>query len=392
MILQSFKMSIKSICSNKLRSFLTMLGIIIGVFSLVVLVSLVNGTTGSITDSINALGSNYLSVTVSDDLDNPIYLDELSEVTALKEIDSAAPVSELSVTASSSYAEESSIVIGTTSPYAEIRDLKLASGRFLLSPDNDNHTDVAVISADLATEVMGRTDVVGECIKLDGREFQIIGVLEDDTASLTSTSQQSQSFEAYIPYTSLIRLTDSVNTKIKSFCVSAPDDNMDAAESALDAFLLERFHDEDSYTLFNQASIAEAMDSVTNTLALLLGGIAGISLLVGGIGIMNIMLVSVAERTREIGIRKAIGAGRGVIMLQFLMESLMISIIGCLIGIVVSWAALQIINILGNVSYQISPGVALLSIAFSLGIGVLFGSYPANKAAKMDPINALRFS
>ena len=177
MILQSFKMSIKSICSNKLRSFLTMLGIIIGVFSLVVLVSLVNGTTGSITDSINALGSNYLSVTVSDDHDNPIYLDELSEVTALKEIDSAAPVSELSVTASSSYAEESSIVIGTTSPYAEIRDLKLASGRFLLSPDNDNHTDVAVISADLATEVMGRTDVVGECIKLDGREFQIIGVL-----------------------------------------------------------------------------------------------------------------------------------------------------------------------------------------------------------------------
>lgn len=114
---------------------------------------------------------------VSDDHDNPIYLDELSEVTALKEIDSAAPVSELSVTASSSYAEESSIVIGTTSPYAEIRDLKLASGRFLLSPDNDNHTDVAVISADLATEVMGRTDVVGECIKLDGREFQIIGVL-----------------------------------------------------------------------------------------------------------------------------------------------------------------------------------------------------------------------
>ena len=392
MILQSFKMSIKSICSNKLRSFLTMLGIIIGVFSLVVLVSLVNGTTGSITDSINALGSNYLSVTVSDDHDNPIYLDELSEVTALKEIDSAAPVSELSVTASSSYAEESSIVIGTTSPYAEIRDLKLASGRFLLSPDNDNHTDVAVISADLATEVMGRTDVVGECIKLDGREFQIIGVLEDDTASLTSTSQQIQSFEAYIPYTSLIRLTDSVNTKIKSFCVSAPDDNMDAAESALDAFLLERFHDEDSYTLFNQASIAEAMDSVTNTLALLLGGIAGISLLVGGIGIMNIMLVSVAERTREIGIRKAIGAGRGVIMLQFLMESLMISLIGCLIGIVVSWAALQIINILGNVSYQISPGIALLSIAFSLGIGVLFGSYPANKAAKMDPINALRFS
>lgn len=393
MILQSFKMAIKSICSNKLRSFLTMLGIIIGVVSLVVLVSLANGATGSITDSINSLGSNFLTVTISDDHNSPLYLDDLSELTELDAIYAAAPTSETSVTASSSYAEETTSVIGTTSAYADIRGLELTTGRFLMRPDNENHTNVAVISADLATEVMGRTNVVGESIELDGRDFQIIGVLTEDSSSLTSASNDSESFQAYIPYTSLIRLSDSTSIKITTFCVSAEEDNMDTAEASLEAFLLDRFNDdEDAYTLFNQSSIAEAMDNVTNTLALLLGGIAGISLLVGGIGIMNIMLVSVAERTREIGIRKAIGAGRGVIMLQFLMEALMVSLIGCLIGIGISWGALQIINIIGNVSYQMSPGVTILSIGFSLGIGILFGSYPANKAAKMNPINALRSS
>lgn len=393
MIFLSFKMAIKSICSNKLRSFLTMLGIIIGVVSLVVLVSLANGATGSITDSIRSLGSNFLTVTISDDHNAPLYLEDLSELTELDAIDCAAPTSEVSATASSSYAEETTSIIGTTAAYASIRGLELTTGRFLMRPDNDNHTNVAVISADLATEVMGRINVVGESIQLDGREFQIIGVLTEDSSSLTSSSEDSESFQAYIPYTSLIRLSDSTSRKITTFCVSAEDDNMDAAEAAMEAFLLDRFDDdEDAYTLFNQSSIAEAMDSVTNTLALLLGGIAGISLLVGGIGIMNIMLVSVAERTREIGIRKAIGAGRRVIMLQFLMEALMVSLIGCLIGIGISWAILQAINIIGNLSYPMSPGVALLSIAFSLGIGVLFGSYPANKAAKMDPIHALRFS
>jgi putative ABC transport system permease protein len=391
MILQSFKMAVKSILTNKLRSFLTMLGIIIGVVSLVVLVSLVNGATGSITDTIDSLGNNLLTVMITDDHENPLKLSQLSEFTDDDMFELAAPTASGSVTASSSYAEETVNVTGTTASYSEIQGLELASGRFLMTPDVDNHTNVIVINADLATDVMGREDVVGETMNLDGKAYLIIGVLEEEDSSLGALT--GSNYEAYIPYTSLIRLTDSVSLDVTSFCISVKGDDMDAAEDHLEELLLERFEDdEDAFSVFNQSSIAEAMDSVTGTLELLLGGIAGISLLVGGIGIMNIMLVSVTERTREIGIRKAIGAGRGTIMLQFLIEALMVSLIGCLLGIFLSWVVLTVINVIGDVSYSLSPGVTILSIVFSIGIGVIFGIYPASKAARKNPIEALRFN
>lgn len=389
MILQSVKMALKAINTNKMRSFLTMLGIVIGVVALVVLVSMVNGATGSITDSINALGTNMLNVTVTDD-SNPVKLSGLQELVEDEIFEDIAPSASDNVTASSAYAEEEVSITGTTASYADIQGLKLASGRFIMKPDVDNHTNVAVISADLATDVMGRKDVVGETISFNGKDFLVIGVLQEEDTSTNNLTVSS--YMAYIPYTALVRLTEGVNLNVTSFCISAKEDNMDAAEAKLESLLLERFGDEDAFSIFNKSSVAEVMSSVTGTLTLLLGGIAGISLLVGGIGIMNIMLVSVTERTREIGIRKALGAGRGTIMMQFLIEALIVSLVGGIIGIGIAWGVIQVINIIGNVNYSLSSGISILSIIFSVGIGVVFGIYPANKAARKTPIEALRFN
>ena len=392
MIVQAIKMAWKSISSNKMRSFLTMLGIIIGVMSLVVLVSLVSGTTDSVTDQISSMGSNLLTVTISDDKGNPLKLDDVAALADEEEIEMAAPVSQSSVTAESTYSEEDAVVYGTTGAYYDIQNLELYTGRFLKNVDVQNHSNVVVINAGLATDVMGRMNVEGESIYLNGMEFQFVGVLAADESD-TSTIEN---YEAYIPYTSLIRLTEDVSSDITTFCVAASSEgSLDPAETVLTEIMMDCFaDDEDAFTIINQSSVMEAMESVTNTLALLLGGIAAIALLVGGIGIMNIMLVSVTERTREIGIRKAIGAGRGTIMLQFLIEALMLSLLGCLIGIILSWLTLQIIGIVtgGEMTYSLSVGVVWVAVAFSTLIGVVFGIYPANKAAKKRPIEALRYT
>lgn len=392
MMQQSVKMAWKSISSNKMRSFLTMLGIIIGVLALVVLVSLVSGATSSVNDQISSMGANLIQVSVMDDKDKPVKLSDLEDLAEEEEIRETAPVAQINSTASSTYAEETAVVYGTTGAYSDIMQQELYSGRFLKNTDVDNHTNVAVINAGLATEVLGRMDVVGETIKLDGVSYMVVGVLQADDSDTSTT----QTYEAYIPYTSLVRLTDSVSMEITSFYVSAvSEESMDPAEEVVTEMLMERFdQDEDAFTVINQSTIMEAMESVNSILSLLLGGIAGISLLVGGIGIMNIMLVSVTERTREIGIRKAIGAGRDVIMLQFLIEALMISLMGCAIGILLSWITLQVISVIGkdSMTFALSPGVVWIAVAFSILIGVVFGIYPANKAAKKKPIDALRYN
>ena len=392
MIRQSMKMAWKAVASNKMRSFLTMLGIIIGVMSLIVLVSVAGGTSDSVNNKIAGMGSNLLTANIQDDKGKPLKLADVEKLTKEKEIASAAPVSKSSVTASNTYSEETASIYGTTGSYETIQNLELYTGRFLKKTDVENHTNVIVINAGLAIDVMGQMDVVGENISLNGVTYQIIGVLAADENDSTTT----QSYEAYIPYTSLVRLVDDVSSDVTSFCVSATSEKtLDNAENTLNAFLMERFsQDEDAFEIVNQSTVMEAMESVNNSLQLMLGAIAAISLLVGGIGIMNIMLVSVTERTREIGIRKAIGAGQGTILVQFLIEALLLSLLGCGIGILLSWISLMLVSVIsgGDTTYQMSVPVMWIAVLFSVAIGVIFGLYPANTAAKKKPVEALRYT
>lgn len=390
MIYQSLKMAWKSIASNKMRSFLTMLGIIIGVASLIVLVSIAGGATNSVTDQIASMGTNLLTVSIQDDKENPLKLSELSEFVD-EDISMVAPVAQSSVTAKSGYTSGTMTVYGTTAAYYDIQGLELGTGRFLKTTDIENHTYTAVLNEYAATELIGRADAVGETIALDGKEYLIVGVLEEEDTTIGSTSDR---LEAYIPFTSLTRLADNVLYVTSFYAASADEESMDGAEASLTEKLLARFgQDEEAFTIVNQSTLMETMSSVTDTLALMLGGIAAISLVVGGIGIMNIMLVSVTERTKEIGIRKAIGAGRGSIMMQFMLEALMLSLMGCAVGIGLSWAVLQIAGrLVSDMTFTISLPVVGVAVLFSATIGMIFGIYPANKAAGKHPIDALRFA
>ena len=332
-MIQSFKMAIKSISGNKTRAFLTMLGIIIGVVALVVLVSLVSGATSSVTDTINSLGNNLLTISISDDKGYPVKLSDLEAWTKEEGVGLVSPNESASVTAKYDATNGTMTVYGSTYASYEVEGLNLVMGRFVKSTDVENNSYVCVINETTATELIGYVDCIGKELSLNGIKFTVIGVLEDDENSLTA-SFGSGSLVAYIPYTTLLRLSDSASTDITRFYVSAEAGrDVATAEAVITSLLYERFEeDEDAYEVSTQDALEDTMSSVTSIFTVLLGGIAGISLLVGGIGIMNIMLVTVTERTREIGIRKAIGASRGEILRQFLLEAVVLCMMGCAIG------------------------------------------------------------
>ena len=393
--MQSFVMALRSIGANKMRAVLTMLGIIIGVMALVVLVSLVSGTTDSVTGAVSDLGTSLVTVTVSDDKGKPIRLSDLDEWT--KEPDIGLISARTSATVVGKYGAEydSVTVYGTTPSYYDIQGLQLSMGRWLKSSDQSSATCVCVLNDAAATELVGYTDCIGEKITLNGVQFTVVGVLEENEDSLTSMLTSGM-LMAYIPYSSLIRLTDSVSSDVTTFYLSAAEGStVDAAADAMEKILMERFdEDDDAFDVDASNMLEEAMNTITSALSILLGGIAGISLVVGGIGIMNIMMVTVTERTREIGIRKAIGASRGNILTQFLMEAVVLCMMGCGLGIFLSWAILQIVStvtVSAGLTFGLNMGVVGLAVAFCFLIGVVFGLYPANKAAKMKPIDALHY-
>ena len=391
----SLKMALRSIGANKMRAVLTMLGIIIGVLALVVLVSLVSSASDSITDSVSSLGNSLLTVTVRDDKGSPLHLEDLQAwVDELKEISGISPNTTVSATGKYELKNGSFTLYGVTGDYYEINGQKLTQGRYLNGADLINNSRVCVIDESTAEEMIGFTDCAGQQLSLNGVRYTVVGVIETEDNIM---SMFYSDMKAWLPYTSLIRLSASTGSAVKSFYIGPAEGyTVSQAEEAVRTRLLERFReDEDAFSVSSQNAIEEAMKNVNSVLMILLGGIAAISLIVGGIGIMNIMLVTVTERTREIGIRKAIGASRHTILVQFLIEAVVLCMFGCLLGIFFSWAFLQIASVIvagTDLRFRLEGSVVLLSVIFCFLIGVVFGLYPANKAAKMKPIDALHYN
>ncbi len=393
MIYQSFKMAVKAIAGNKMRSFLTILGVVIGVVAIVVLVSIGQGANSSVVESIEGMGTNLITANINARRMNPIDLDSLNELAQNEAISYVAPIASVSGTVKAGTTTyDDGVVQGTTPGYESIRNWTVAEGRFLQQPDIDNRSFVAVIGSEAATEMYGTTHAVGETFSLNGYTITVVGVLE----AVGSSASGSNDNQILIPFTLAQRLSNQ--TSISSFYVSAASSaQVEQAQAAVESYLEKAFENYNTrsfgtqYSVFNQTEMLSTLSETTNTLTLMLGGIAAISLLVGGIGIMNIMLVSVSERTREIGIRKAIGAARGNILMQFLIESLVVSLMGGLLGLAISVAAVKALAPVLQMTLTIPVNVAWMAIGFSVFIGVVFGMYPANKASKLRPIEALHY-
>ena len=358
--------------------------------------SLVNGATSSVTGAVADLGSSMVSVTVSDDKGKPIRLDTLKQWAQEEPgLGIMAPYTTSTLTGRANGETGSVTVYGTTAEYYTIQNQQLAMGRFLKPSDVENNAYVCVLNETAAEELMGYVDCVGEAVRLNNVPFTIVGVLASDEDTLTGVLTSGM-LMAYVPYPTLVRVSTTAVNDITTFYIAAPEGGtVEGAEAVMEDLLMERFEeDEDAFDLSSQNMLEEAMNNITSVLTILLGGIAAISLVVGGIGIMNIMMVTVTERTREIGIRKAIGASRGTILTQFLIEAVVLCMMGCALGIFLSWAILQIVSTIVaslDIVFYLDPGVVVLAVVFCFFIGIIFGLYPANKAAKMKPIDALHY-
>lgn len=390
-MLQSFKLAIKSIRSNKMRSFLTMLGIIIGVASVIILVSLVNAYMSYMTESFASLGTNQISVNMINLSSRSVSVDEMYEFyeehTDL--FDHMTPMVSVSTTVKhNSDTMSSTSVSGVSEDYLAIKDYDLVQGRNIQYSDITSRQKVCVIGYYVASELYGSPEkAIDETIKIGGYAYRVVGVVKrQDEDDLEDGGTDDF---VWLPYSCAVKMARNANINNYTFTIM---DLTTASEATalIENFLYETFKDDD---LYNVTAMSEMLDSLNSMIAMVsagLGGIAGISLLVAGVGVMNIMLVSVTERTREIGIRKALGARKSVILQQFVIEAAVQSAMGGIIGIIIGSIATTTVGKLAGLNATPTPMAVIVSFSVSVAIGLFFGYMPARRAASLNPIDALR--
>lgn len=402
-IWESFLTALDSLRANKLRSVLTMLGVIIGVAAVIALLSIGNGVTASVTSEIQAIGTNLLSI--STDFDNSDGFQTLSarDVAALSDPLNVPAVSQVSAVVGGMQeviAGSQSLrttVSGVTPNFFEVNNRnEFESGDGLTAADEETRARVAVIGSDAATSLFPNSFPIGQSVRINGVSYEVVGVLAASGSNFGSGNS-----DVYVPLsTALTRLyTDRTRTgerAVNQIIAQAASETQTDAAIVQITETLRREHGivyaaDDDFQIFSQADLLQTFNTITATLTAFLGSIAGISLLVGGIGIMNIMLVSVTERTREIGIRKAVGAMKRDILAQFLLESMVLSVLGGLLGIALGWSIAQIASLALDVTTVVDAGTILLSTGFAAAVGLVFGIYPAWRAAGLRPIEALRY-
>lgn len=389
-IKQSFNLALKSILSSKMRSFLTMLGIIIGVAAVIIIVSMVNGLTKDVLGEFERLGATTITVNVMgrggnrsvsvDDMqnlvfDNPEYLQSMSPNISVAGVTAKNGTSNVDVSVCSCVNEN----------YIPIKGLTVIDGRGIEYLDCEERLLNCVIGTYIANELYGHTNVVGQSIKLNGYAFNIAGVLEETADGAEASADDI----IIVPYTLAQKLT--TNYSAGSYIFNAVNkDVADKAQQLIDEYLLKVFSNNNAYRVSNMASIIDTVNDLTGTMSLVLAAVAGVSLLVGGIGIMNIMLVSVTERTREIGIRKSLGATPWDIMSQFVVEAITTSCLGGVVGIILGVLGSYMTTFFGMTAAPSIPAI-IISFTVSAVIGIAFGYFPAKKASRLNPIDALRY-